>query len=145
MTSPTHWRGQVCLTTRDYFVIQWATTLQRLPLRSQCSFLCQKSVVIWIHASQKWRVQGSPLSSDVRLCHWWDAFGSSRDHAPRSLNNNFLKVLPVSKHMHTPSRSTSFASCFSFCFSWHVLVLDKYSFHGGTRLSGPRESKEMAN
>lgn len=44
--------------------------------------------------------------------------------------------------MSTPTRSTFFASCFSFCFSWQVLVLGKQSFHGGACLSGPMESKE---
>lgn len=42
--------------------------------------------------------------------------------------------------MHTPTHSTFFASC----FSWQVLVLGKYSLHGGACLSGSMESEENA-
>lgn len=83
-----------------------------------------------------------PLAQILDHMSLTGCFGSNRNHAPRPLNNNFLKVFPISKHMHTPTHSTFFASCFAFCFSWHVLVLDKYSFHGGACLSGPRESTE---
>lgn len=44
--------------------------------------------------------------------------------------------------MRTPTRSAFFASCFSFCFSWQVLVVGKQSFHGGACLSGPTESQK---
>lgn len=73
----------------------------------------------------------------LTVCFW-----QQQESCSQTPEQYLCKVLPISKHMRTPTRSAFFASCFSFCFSWQVLVLGKQSFHRGACLSGPTESQK---
>lgn len=80
MTSPTHWRLEVSY-YKDDFMIQWATTLQRLTLRSPS----QKSVWMLTHGVSENGRSGSSLA------HWILVV----DRMPRAtafiLPDNFLR------------------------------------------------------
>lgn len=84
------------------------------------------------------KTSGFPRSSHIRLYVTHGRLWQQQESCSQAPKHSLSEGLLISKHKHTPTHSTFFASC----FSWQVLVLDKYSFHGGACLSGPRERKE---